>query len=295
MIITNERLRTMSYATAISVLLALALSLMVLSATPVGAQDGVRIIRSGGDDELMPPPDASCDDLVFITEVSFDPAGNPIDIPRFGSGPDLVRVFDIPDFEPVGPGILLLDEVIVYDGHIGRAIWDAQLNEQVRFEFLLDGEVQATTPLTPDVPDGQRTGWHILDMGGYELPNGADTLRIVHWGESPEVNSLVVSALCGHLEPFSEVQETTTTTEAPTATTDAPTTTAAPTTAAPTTAAPTTAPILPEVEGQVEERPAPELAVTGVEHNMVVAAALVAIALGLYLQYRRPENDRPNA
>jgi len=111
---------------------------------------------------------------------------------RFGSTPDLVQVFDVPDFEPVGAGSLRLDEVIVYDGHIGRGISAPQLEEQVWFEFLLGGVQQARTPNTPDLLDGQRTGWHDLDMRSYELPNGADTLRIHHVGGN-SVNSLLVA------------------------------------------------------------------------------------------------------
>lgn len=258
---------------------------VLLSAVPVGAQGDVQILGSGGSDELIPPPSPTCDDLVFVTEVSFDAAGNPIDIPRFGTSPDLVQVFDIPDFEPVGPGTLELNEVIVYDGHFGRAIWEPQLQEQVYFEFLLAGEVQARTPATPDVPDGQRTGWHDLDMGSYELPNGADTLRIRHaGGDSASVESLVVSALCGRLIPFAEVETTTTT--GPDTTTAPTTTVAASTTVVQTTEAPattTTEVIDTEVEGQVEERPAPQLAVTGRTQQAALGFALLSVGLGILL------------
>lgn len=279
---------------AIAVLLAFSVVMAVLlAAVPVGAAQAdatIQILGSGGSDDLDPPPSPRCDDLVFVTEVSFDAAGNPIDIPRFGTSPDLTQVFDVPDFEAVGPGILELNEVIVYDGHIGRAIWTPQLLEQVYFEFLLDGVVQVRTPSTPDVPDGQRTGWHDLDMGTYELPNGADTMRIRHaGGNSADVESLVVSAVCGRVVPFPEVEETTTTVEA--TTTTAPATTVTPTTLAPsTTAVATTAPpvtsttvIETEVEGQVEERPVPQLAVTGRTQQAAAGFALLAVGLGILL------------
>lgn len=278
---------------AVAVLLAFSVVMAVLlAAVPVGAaQAGVQILGSGGSDDLIPPPSPRCDDLVFVTEVSFDAAGNPIDIPRFGTSPDLTQVFDVPDFEAVGPGVLELNEVIVYDGHIGRAQWTPQLLEQVYFEFLLDGVVQVTTPPTPDVPDGQRTGWHDLHMGFYDLPNGADTLRIRHaGGNSADVESLVVSAVCGQVIPFPEAEEATTTVEA--TTTTAPTTTVTPTTEAPGTTAPatteapattTTEVIETEVEGQVEEQPAPQLAVTGRTQQAAAGFALLAVGLGILL------------
>lgn len=257
-------------------------TIVLFAAAPAGAQEGVRVLGSGGSDDLVPPPSPTCDDLVFVTEVTFDAAGNPIDIPRFGSSPDLTQVHDIPDFQAVGPGILELDEVIVYDGHFGRAIWDPQLEEKVYFEFLLGGVSQGRTPLTPDVPDGQRTGWLDIDMGSYELPNGADTLRIHHGGGEPaEVNSLVVSALCGHLTPFTEVIVETTV---------APTTVAPEVTVAPTTVVPTTAPVATttptteistEVQGQVEE--VTELAITGRNEQFALGFALLSLALGILL------------
>ena len=281
-----------------SLILAVVGVLLLLLASPAGAQEGVRIIESGGSDELSPPPSPRCDDLVFITEVTFDAAGNPIDIPRFGSSPGLTQVFDVPDFAAVGPGILVLDEVIVYDGHIGRALWTPQLMEQVYFELLLGDVQQVVTPLTPDVPDGQRTGWHDVDMGTYELPNGADTLRIHHVGGDPaNVESLVVSALCGHLEPFPDV--TPEVTVAPTTIT--PSTTTLPTTTVPTTTAPTT--VVPtsvvattpvpttadvqeidtEVQGQVEEPAVPALAVTGRTAETLLLLGVLALALGMSL------------
>lgn len=281
--------RLIALRPAVAVLLACSVVLTVLlAAIPVGAQAGVQILSSGGSDELIPPPSPTCDDLVFVTEVSFDASGNPIDVPRFGTSPDLVQVFDVPNFEAVGPGTLELNEVIVYDGHFGRAIWSPQLQEQVFFEFLLDGEVQARTPATPDVPDGQRTGWHDLDMGSYELPRGADTLRIRHaGGDSSSVESLVVSAVCGRLIPLTQVETTTTQEPGSAASTIAPTTTVEVTTTAPaTTEAPvttTTAPVETEVEGQVEERPAPQLAVTGRTHQAAAGFALLSGGLGILL------------
>ena len=276
-----------------SALVAAGVAMLALTLTAAGAQT-VTIIGTGGSDELVPPPSPTCDDLVFITEVSFDAEGNPIDIPRFGSTPDLTQVFDVPGFEPVGPGAVELNEVIVYDGHFGRVLGPAQLQEQVFFEFLLDGVVQATTPLTPDVPDAQRTGWHDVDMGIYEVPNGADTLRIRHVGGDPaEINSVVVSALCGRFVETQVDDDQTTTTEPP-ATTEAPTTTeAATTTEAPstteavttteapsTTEAPTTT-VATEVLQDTETRD--DLANTGAEHRPLVAAALGAIAAGMAL------------
>ena len=253
---------------------------MALSHSAVGAQSGVVVIGSGGSDELLPPPSSTCDDLVFITEVSFDAEGNPIDIPRFGSTPDLTQVFDVPGFEAVGTGVVVLNEVITYDGHFGRVIGPAQLREQVYFEFLLDGVSQATTPLTPDVPDSQRTGWVDIDMGTYEVPNGADTLRIHHVGGDPaEINSVVVSALCGRFEE-SDVDDEVTSTTVPATTVPPETTVPVSTTEPPaTTTAPTTT-VATEVLQDTETQ---DLADTGAEHAPFFWGALVLIDAGLVL------------
>jgi hypothetical protein len=287
-----------------------ALVLLVFTTT-VGAEDNVRIIGSGTADELVPPPSPTCDDLVLITEVTFSPDGVPIDIPRFGVGPDLITVYDVPGFQAVGPGVIILDEVITYDAHRGRDIWAAQPNERVRIEFLLNGVSQVTTPFTPDLPDGTLAAWLDIDMGRYDLPNGADTMRIHHFNDPGNTDSVVVSALCGHHEEFPA--ETTTTTIA--ATTVAPTTvaptTVAPTTVAPTTVAPTTtvaettttAPatttaavtttvaeeVTTEVEGEVEE--AAQLAATGFDDLGMALMAVALILLGSTFLFWSKDRD----
>jgi hypothetical protein len=293
---------------------ALALLLLVI---PAGAQDGIKVIGSGGSDELVAPPSPTCDDLVLLSEVTFSEAGVPLSIPRMGVGDGLVTSYDVPNFEPVGAGTLVLDEVITFDGHVGRDIWPAQPNERVQFEFLLDGVSQVITPFTPDLPDDTLSAWLDLDMGAYQLPNGADALRILHYNDPGNTDSVVVSALCGRLldpddevpgpdptvAPTTDVATTVApstvvpTTVAPTTvlpTTTAPTTTAAPTTTvppttseaptttvAPTTIAPSTTAVTTEVEGTVEERA--QLAATGANDLGIAlfAAGLVLVGSAL--------------
>ncbi len=181
--------------------------------SPALAQASVTIVDSGSSDDLVPPPAPDCDDLVFLTEVTFSDQGVPLGIPRLGVGFGLVTSFVVPDFEPIGPSIIALDEVITFDGHTGRDIWPAQLNERVKFEFLLDGVVQVATPFTPDLPDDSVSAWLDVDMGTYELPNGADALRIVHFSDPNNTDSVVVSALCG---TSIDLPDNTTTTTVPT-------------------------------------------------------------------------------
>jgi hypothetical protein len=154
--------------------------------------------------------------------------------------------------------------------------------KMVWFEFLLDGVQQTRTPNTPDLPDGQLTGWHDLDMGSYELPNGADTLRIHHVGGN-SANSLVVSALCGRLVPFQEVVVETTvvpTTAIPetVVATTAPTVTTVETA---TTAPETSGVVETEVKGQVEV--VSELAITGRNEFFALGFALLSLVLGTLL------------
>ncbi|MFT7474731.1 MAG: hypothetical protein ACI81L_001660 [Verrucomicrobiales bacterium] len=271
-----------------------ALVLLVFTTT-AGADDDIRIIDSGTADELVAPPSPACDDLVLITEVTFSPDGVPIDIPRFGVGPDLVIVYDVPGFEAVGPGAIILDEVITYDAHRGRDIWAAQANERVRLEFLLNGVSQVMTPFTPDLPDGTLGSWLVIDMGTYDLPNGADTMRIHHFNNPGNTDSVVVSALCGRHEEFPEEPTSTTiapTTIAPTtvvATTVAPTTTVAGTT---TVAAETTTvaeEVSTDVEGQVEE--AAQLAATGFDDLRMALIAAALILLGSAFIFWSKDHD----
>ena len=133
--------------------------------------------------------------------------------------------------------------------------------------FLLDGVQQTRTPNTPDLPDGQLTGWHDLDMGSYELPNGAVMLRI-HHVRGNSANSLVVSALCGRLVPFQDVVLETT---APTVTTVETATTAPETSGVGET----------EVQGQVEV--VSELAITGRNEIFAHGFALLSLVLGILL------------
>ena len=271
---------------------------ILLSASLAGATTQIEVLSTGGSDELVAPPALACDDVVFVTEASFDSAGNPVGSPRFGSRSDLVSVHDVPFAAEAG--IAVLSEVRTYDGHIGRAEqigqW-SQPSEQVYFQFLLDGVVQGETQLTPDVSDGQRSAWVTADMGSIVLENGADTLRIVHSGDTSQPNSVVVSGVCGRLDPLPPPVTTT----VPVATTVPEPAVAPPTTNPPkvvvtplTTSPPaTTIPVevLPAVE--VAE---PALALTGSEDVALAALGLTLIASGAAAMAagRRIEDVRRN-
>lgn len=171
---------------------------LVLFAGMAGAQSTVIELSNGSSDELIAPPspDCSADALVLIPEVSFTSVGVPIDTERLGMGRGLVDSIDIEDFDELDAGVIDITQIITYDGHTGRAGWPAQDNERVAIEFLLDGEVQATTGFTPDVADRVNAAWVVADLGEVELPEGADAARIVHWGEESNDDSVVVASLC---------------------------------------------------------------------------------------------------
>ncbi len=168
-----------------------------------GAQATVTVIGEGSSEELVAPPSPSCSEsqLTLIPEASFTTVGVPIDVPRLGVGAGLETAYAIPDFEELGPGVIDIVEIITFDAHTGRSGWPAQDNESVAIEFLLDGEVQATTQFTPDVEDGENAAWVVSSLGEYELPDGADEARVVHFNEADNTDSVVAASLCAE---FSE-------------------------------------------------------------------------------------------
>ena len=163
-----------------------------------GAQATVTVIDEGTSDELVAPPTPSCDadQLTLIPETAFTTVAAPIDIPRLGVGAGLEVEYEIPDFEALEPGVVDIVEIITFDAHTGRSGWPTQDNESVAVEFLLDGEVQATTEFTPDVEDGVNAAWVVSSLGEYELPDGADEARVVHFNEDDNSDSVVAASLC---------------------------------------------------------------------------------------------------
>ena len=173
---------------------------LVLASTPA-AGETVPATSSGTSDELVAPPSlSSCNNTAFLPSIAFEADGTPIGVPRLGVGPGLVTSFEI-SISPLGPGTISLDEVITYDGHAERDTLSAQPDEKVRIEFLLDGNVQAVTRLTPDVPDSTLSAWVTSDLGSHDLPNGANALRVVHSSAQTGQNSVVISAICGSHTP----------------------------------------------------------------------------------------------
>lgn len=168
--------------------------LMTIFAGTAGAQT---IIDEGSSSELVAPPSPECsaDAIVLVQEVSFTDGGSPIDAPVFGVGAGLEVSFDLEDFEELDAGVLEITEIITFDGHTGRELWPEQANERVALEFLLDGDVVATTDFTPDIEDGVNAAWVVANLGQVELEDGADAARIVHFNDGNN-NSVVVSSAC---------------------------------------------------------------------------------------------------
>ena len=175
-----------------------AVLVLVLLAGVAAAQGTVTELGQGSSDDLVAPPSPSCDAdaLELIPEVSFTSLAQPIGVPRLGVGNGLVTEYDIPDFPELEPGVIDVVEIITFDAFTGRSGWPPQDNESVAIEFLLDGEVQATTDFTPDLEDEVSAAWAQTDLGEHDLDNGADAARIIHFNESSNSDSVVVSSLC---------------------------------------------------------------------------------------------------
>jgi len=178
-----------------------ALVALVLTTVLTGLAGAQTVLDEGSSSDLVAPPSPSCSDdaIVLIEEVEFTESGMPADptvAPRLGVSEALVTSFDIEDFDGVDAGVVEVTEIITFDAHTGRSLWPAQDNERVALEFLLDGEVEAITDFTPDIEDGVNSAWVVSNLGEYSLPNGADAVRVVHFNEENNNDSLVVSALC---------------------------------------------------------------------------------------------------
>lgn len=196
----RKRQRTMRFtkSTRSKPLAAGAAAVLVLTtfAGVAGAQT-VTPLGSGSSDDLVAPPSPTCsEDQLIIPEVRFTSVGVPIDGVRLGVGPGLVEDFEIEDFPEFGPGTIEITEIITYDAHTGRSGWPAQDNESVAIEFLLDGDVVVTTEFTPDIEDNVNAAWAETNLGEYELPDGADGARVIHFSEANNTDSVVVASLC---------------------------------------------------------------------------------------------------
>ena len=176
---------------------AAALLMLTMFAGAAGAQT-VTPLGDGSSDDLVAPPSPTCPAgaLILIPEVSFTSVGVPVGAERLGVGSGLVESFEIEDFPELDPGVIEISEIITYDAHAGRSNWPTQDNERVAIEFLLDGDVVVTTEFTPDVADGVNAAWAETNLGEYELPDGADAARVIHFGEANNSDSVTVASLC---------------------------------------------------------------------------------------------------
>jgi len=133
----------------------------------------------------------------------------------------LVRInsesFTIPGPYPAELGAavtLSVDDVVAWDGYVGRMNTPHQPNERYRIVFLKNGILVGGTGFTGDeTDDGINTGWESddwrgpLDQGIF-LPNGTDEIRIVHWSDgefgmddTSSPNSVVPVSICISSQP----------------------------------------------------------------------------------------------
>jgi hypothetical protein len=188
----------------------LGLSVSAVSAAP---------LYTGG--EIQPPPAPYCPEggLLWQQTIDFenliDPDG--LGIPtasevRFlnnPASPNHVTSYVLPISLPAAFDDAVyvgISEAVAWDGYLARAYSDPseQQNEQFKVVFLLGGVVQWATGFTPDLADNQISAAWRGELGSALLPNGADTIMLVHWpAENPDTNpnSVVPSSLCIKYKP----------------------------------------------------------------------------------------------
>ncbi|TDB57323.1 SdrD B-like domain-containing protein, partial [Arundinibacter roseus] len=97
-----------------------------------------------------------------------------------------------------------ISEAIAWDGYAGRNSV-SQPNERYRLVFLKNNVIQATTNFTGDVADNKTQAYWKGGLGTVYLPNGADAIKVVHWGASTanggqndnsNPNSVVPTGIC---------------------------------------------------------------------------------------------------
>lgn len=176
----------------------------MLSITSFAGVAGAQTITDQGTSEdLVAPPSPNCPvgAITLVSEVEFTSAGSPIDAPILGVGDGLETSLDIDGFVGVEAGTIDIIEIITYDAHTGRALWPAQDNESVALEFSLDGDVVARSEFTPDLDDGVNSAWVVSSLGEVGLAEGADAVRIVHFNQENNNDSVVVASACATFTP----------------------------------------------------------------------------------------------
>ncbi len=134
--------------------------------------------------------------------------------------------FELP--QPLGPGTWSVNTQS-YDGYEGRE-HSSQDNERWNLRLLNDGVVVATVGPTTDIPDGIDHASSADELGTVNLDDGADSIVVVHSGESREGGTDSVHAACVGFDPVAPPASTTTSTTPPAVSTTTSTTPPASTT-----------------------------------------------------------------
>lgn len=164
---------------------------------------------------ITPPPAPNCPAGALLWQNHIDlnnlsgSSGIPATDVRFvGSN---ITQFTIPGPLPAefsGDVSINILEAVSWDGYLTRATTGNQPDERYKVVFLKDGAVAYESSWTgvSDTDDGISTGlisdeW-VGALGSGSLPNGADEILLVHWGDSEygnnstSANSVVPSSVC---------------------------------------------------------------------------------------------------
>jgi len=179
--------------------------------------------------------------------------------------------------QPLGPGVWSVNTQS-YDSYEGRER-SSQDHEQWNLQLLKNGDVVATVGPTTDIPDGVDHASSSDELGTVDLESGADSLVVVHSGESTEGGTDSVHAACAGFDLVPPPVSTTTTgptnPPTPTTTTNPATPPVSTTTPGPTNPpTPTTsAPGPPTGSTPATTMPGPQTSIGGPTAAVPVAAA----------------------
>jgi len=181
----------------------------------MGVIFSIGTVQAATQSDIDPPTSPSCRAGALLWENHVDVnnlegnAGIPVaDIRMLGSrDSSFVLPIDLPSaFD--GQVEINITEAIAWDGYERRPDTGNQPNERFAVLFFRNGNLVWQSPFTGvnDNNDGIATGvlndeW-IGPLGGTTLPNGADEIRLIHWGEATfgnndrAANSVVPSSVC---------------------------------------------------------------------------------------------------
>lgn len=168
---------------------AAALPLMMSAFSGAGATIG----DPGDDPKVVLPPACTAGD------VRWNATGTPASImATYGMSGTGVTERTIPGMK-VPAGTVTVVQVVGYDAYEDRATAEPQGFEQVRLSFYKDGNLVTSSYASDDLRDNVTSAWWVGGLGTFELPNGADEVRVQHAAKFDGVagdNGLAAAGVC---------------------------------------------------------------------------------------------------